>query len=197
MASSSTSPFSPPDRSPLVRWPTPHRAAPIFTRGIHMTRDGLTIAADLAEAALTLKRAAAIEDPSMRSEATWEAIERLATCTGPVASFADRVACRLEDGCDGTRLPPASQELQRQARLLEGHVETLIGIPLSRGLGRAAEEPASAGVRPGAGLAGRPRAPGRFAPSPSLRSGGAGLPASRRPRRQARRSASRAGRCAP
>lgn len=109
-----------------------------------MSRDCLTIAADLDEAAATLKRAAAIDDPSMRSEATWEAIERLSACAGPVGGFASRVAGRLEDGCDGTRQPPTGHELQRQARILDGQVRTLVGI--SGGLGRAASEPAWAGI---------------------------------------------------
>jgi hypothetical protein len=138
--------------------PMPHRAGPSAADAtshpdvsrLHaepiqtMSRDCLTIAADLDEAAATLKRAAAIDDPSMRSDATWEAIERLSACSGPVAGFAGRVAGRLEDGGDGTRRPPAGRELQRQARILDEQVRTLVGI--SEGFGRAASEPARAGI---------------------------------------------------
>ena len=108
-----------------------------------MTPDCSTIAADLDEAAAALRRAAAIEDPATRSDATWEAIDCLLGCNGPGAGFAGRVIGRLEDDGDGTRHPAAAQELQRQARMLDGHVRTLAGI--AAGIVRAANRPAPAG----------------------------------------------------
>jgi hypothetical protein len=103
------------------------------------------VAEDLSDAAMGLNRAAAIEDPYMRADAIWEAVQCLTACTGPLASSAERIARRLEHGCDRSRLPPAGRELQRQARLLEGQVKTLIGISLSAGMRRAAHQPAWAG----------------------------------------------------
>lgn len=85
----------------------------------------MSIAAEHAgEAADTLRRAALIDDPYLRADAIWEAVVRVHSAAdhlrGRVATRCADIARYLEEGCDGTAEPPASDTLRGYARTLDG-----------------------------------------------------------------------------
>jgi hypothetical protein len=77
------------------------------------------------EAADTLRAAAGIDDPYLRADAIWEALERvrcaaehLFECAAD-ANRCNEIAHRLEEGCEGNREPLGAEELRGYARTLD------------------------------------------------------------------------------
>lgn len=98
------------------------------------------------EAVEIIERASGIEDPYLRADGIWEAVECLDGYGGAHSDFFTQVARDLEEECDGSRLPARGSELRRHARLLESHVDTQLGLLSSGGALRAAHQPALAGI---------------------------------------------------
>jgi hypothetical protein len=75
------------------------------------------------EAADTLRAAALIDDPYLRADAIWEALEKVHSTAdrlhGRSAAACGDIARYLEEGCDGTAEPPAGDTLRGYARTLD------------------------------------------------------------------------------
>jgi hypothetical protein len=75
------------------------------------------------EAADTLRAAALIDDPYLRADAIWEALERVHSAAdrlcGRDAAACGEIARYLEEGCDGTTEPPADDTLRSFAHTLD------------------------------------------------------------------------------
>jgi hypothetical protein len=97
---------------------------------------GEEIATDhAAEAADTLRIAAGVDDPYLRGDAIWEAVERLRRtvlhlghCRDRRSGFFADLVEKLEEGCDGSAEPPAGPALSALAHEVDHQLSTFTGL---------------------------------------------------------------------
>lgn len=83
----------------------------------------------VAEAALIIRTASSIEDPYLRADRVWDAVERVRESFAHARTRAcEELAFALEESCGGSEPPPTPEGLLRHARALEDYAGTLGGL---------------------------------------------------------------------